>query len=532
MPAASRVLAYRRAAREAADAASLAAATRAAIGLPEEGEARPLGEPETPPEVEDPDVLLARNDFKVFCMRLGKPPPRHMNEWYRVFLTGESNQHLSFIAGPDTALLSPRGSAKSTFVAMLLAWLIGKHALERKLLRILYVSYNVQVARAKSAAVKSIINSDDYRRIFPMVRMSRQKKGDELWSIDFAFAGIDVRGEDAFTLACAGLRGAITSKRSNLVVVDDLIKSQADIANPDVRREMERNWNQVIVPTKFEGARCLVLGTRFHFDDMFATTFVEKNGWKVIVQAAIEYSNDGTPRSYWPAMHSLKYLLKLQTADHVAFAYQYLNKPVSTTELGISPSLFRTGEMPEVFDAIGVGLDLSAGMTERHDWTVLTLAGRLEDKCYVIDFRRLRTIGNLEKIDALCELLVEWNLLREGDGPNQFFPTQSEVLIWPEAVAYQKSFMGDFQRIAHEDRQLLNLRPTPVAGFRGDKMARLRGMMGLLQTGKVIFNRYRDFQVMVDEVVNFGHCTHDDCADSLNMVVQGLMRRPAAEVEY
>jgi phage terminase large subunit-like protein len=532
MPAASRILAYRRAAREAADAASLALATQEALGVP--GEARepiPGADPE-PPELVDPDILLARVDFKAFCMRLGKPPPRHMNEWHKAFVTGESNEHLSFIAGPDTALLSPRGSAKSTFVAMLLAWLVGKHALDRKLLRILYVSYNVNVARAKSAAVKSIVNSEDYRRIFPMVRMSRQKKGDELWSIDFTFAGIDVRGEDAFTLACAGLRGAITSKRANLIVVDDLIKSQADIANPDVRREMEKNWNQVIVPTRFQGGRSLVLGTRFHFDDMFATTFVEKNGWKVLTQAAIEYDNDGKPRSYWPAMHSLKYLLKLQTADHVAFAYQYLNKPVSTTELGISPSLFRTGEVPEVFDAIGVGMDLSAGLTERHDWTVFTLAGRLEDKCYIIDYRRLRTIGNLEKIDALCELLVEWNLLRAGEEVGQFFPTQSEVMIWPEAIAYQKSFMGDFQRIAHEQRHLLNLRPVPVTGFRGDKMARLRGMMGLLQTGKVVFNRYRSFQTMTDEVINFGHCTHDDCADSLNMVVQGLMSRSSVEVDY
>ena len=526
MPAASRVLAYRRAAREAATEAMAAAATCQVPLLPDALPGEDVDEERVPDE-----ILAARTDFAVFCARLGKPPARHMRDWYKVFLTGTSNDHLSFIAGPDTALLSPRGSAKSTFVAMLLAWLIGKHALEHKLLRILYVSYNVNVARAKSAAVKSIIHSDDYRLIFPNVRMSRQKKGDELWSIDFAFAGIDVRGEDAFTLACAGLRGAITSKRANLVLVDDLIKSQSDIANPDVRREMEHNWNAVISPTRFEGGRSLVLGTRFHFDDMFATTFVPKFGWKAITQAAIEYDDKGTPRSYWPEMHSLKYLLKRQSDDYVSFAYQYLNKPVSTTELGISPSLFRPAELPEVFDAIGVGMDLSAGLTERHDWTVLTLAGRLEDKCYIIDFRRLRTIGNLEKIDALCELLVEWNLLRENDD-GQLFATTSEVAIWPEAVAYQKSFMGDFQRICHEERALTNLRPLPLKGLKGDKMTRLRGMMGLLQTGKVLFNKYRDFQVMVDEVVNFGHCTHDDCADSLNIVVQALMRRSPAEVEY
>jgi hypothetical protein len=40
---------------------------------------------------------------------MGKPPPQHMREWYDVFLTGNSNAHLNYIAGPNTTLLSPRG---------------------------------------------------------------------------------------------------------------------------------------------------------------------------------------------------------------------------------------------------------------------------------------------------------------------------------------------------------------------------------------------------------------------------------------
>lgn len=509
----SAALAYRQIAKAKA-------ASAAAIPKPEVA-------PPPPPEY----VLRAREDFGYYCELMGKPPPRHMREWYRVFLTNKSDEYLSYIAGPNTALLSPRGSAKSTFVALLLSWLIGKHALDGKLLRILYVSYNVDVARNKSAAIKNLILCKEYQEIFPCVRLSKGRTSDELWSIDFAFAGVDVRGEDAFTLACAGLRGTITSKRANLVVVDDAIKSAEDIANPEVRRGMENNWNQVITPTMFQGARAIALGTRFHFDDIFATTFVPKNGWKVITQGALIYDDDGRPESYWPEMYSLKFLLEKQTRDHISFAYQYLNKPVSTTELGISPNLFVKAEVPEDYEEIGVGMDLSAGLTERHDWTVFVLAGRLEDKVYIIDYRRLRTMGNLEKLEAMAELLVEWNLLRE-DYSGQLFATPSEVVIWPEAVAYQKSFQGDFQRIAIEQWGLHNLRVSPVNGFRGDKMARLRGMMGLLQSRKILFNKYRDFSVVVDEVVNFGHAPHDDCADALNMVVQGLMRRTTAHVEY
>ena len=454
-----------------------------------------------------------------------------MKDWHHAFLTGQSNEHLLDIAGPNTCLLSPRGSAKSTVIGMLVAWLIGRHALAKKLLRTLYVSYNVDVARNKSAAIKNLISNKEYQEIFPTVRLSKARTSDELWSIDFDFAEIDVRGEDAFTVACAGLKGTITSKRSSLIIVDDAIKSAAAIANPDIRREMETNWNNVIVPTMFQGARAIALGTRFHFDDLFTTTFCEKKGWKVITQQALSYSDEGVPKSYWPSMWSAKYLLKLQNEDRAAFSYQYLNQPVRTTELGISPDLFVKGEVPDTYDMIGVGIDLSAGMSERNDWTVFTLAGRVGDKVYIIDYRRMRSMGNIEKVEALCELLHEWNLLAVND-EGQYFMTDSPVVIWPEVVAYQKSFEGDLKRVLFNEWQLYNLSISPVKGFRGDKLARLRGIIGLFQGKKIIFNKYRDFRCMIDEVVNFGHSPHDDCADSLNIVVQGLMRRGGAQISW
>ena len=478
-----------------------------------------------------PHVLKARKSFAFFCELMGKPAARHMKVWHREFLTGQSNEHLLDIAGPNTCLLSPRGSAKSTVIGLLVAWLIGRHAQAKKLLRTLYVSYNVDVARNKSAAIKNLISNKEYQEVFPTVRLSKHRTSDELWSIDFEHAEIDVRGEDAFTVACAGLKGTITSKRSSLIIVDDAIKSAAAIANPDIRREMESNWTNVIVPTMFQGARAIALGTRFHFDDLFTTTFCEKKGWKVITQGALSYDDNGTPKSYWPSFWSVKYLLKLQADDRIAFSYQYLNQPIKTTELGISPELFVKGEVPDDYDVIGVGIDLSAGMSERNDWTVFTLAGRKEDKVYVIDYKRMRSMGNLEKIEALCELLVEWNLLSTNDD-GQYFQTDSPVVIWPEVVAYQKSFEGDLKRILFNEWQLYNLSVSPVKGFRGDKLARLRGIIGLFQGKKIIFNKYRDFTCMVDEVCNFGHSPHDDCADSLNIVVQGLMKRGGAQIEW
>lgn len=514
MPTSPAALAYRRAAQEAA--ASL-----------RREKTRPV-EPEIPPH-----LLRAREDFGYFCELMGKPPPPHMREWYKAFLTGQHNEHLNYIAGPDTVLLAPRGSAKSTFLGMMLAWLIGKHALDKKLLRILYVSYTVDVARGKSAAIKNLVKDPIYREIFPCVRLNRVSQGktsDELWAIDFGFAGIDIRGEDAFTIACSGLKGSIASKRANLVVVDDGIKSAKAIEKLEIRQEMIKNWNQVIAPTMFEGSRAIALGTRFRADDIFATTFTEKNGWKLVIQAALVYTDTGGVRSYWESWHSLKWLLRVQSKDPISFAYQYLNQAVSTNELGISPALFVKTNLPEVYESIGIGVDLSAGLTERNDWTAFVLAGRLEDNYYVIDSHRLRAMGNIEKLEAIAELLVEWNLVGKTHD-DMYYPTPSVVTLWPESVAYQKSFEGDFKRVFHQDWGLRNVRVDPVTDVRGDKLAKMRGMMGLLEQGHIRLNRHRDFQVMIDEVVNHGHASHDDLSDALTLCIKGLLKKGPLQIE-
>ena len=88
-------------------------------------------------------------------------------------------------------------------------------------------------------------------------------------------------------------------------------------------------------------------------------------------------------------------------------------------------------------------------------------------------------MGNLEKMDILCEMLLDWNILLEND-EGQFFPTMSPCIIWPEAVAYQNSFEGDFKRIM-QNRACIT---TVFCCFKGDKPDRLRGV-GLANTRKL-----------------------------------------------
>ena len=486
-----------------------------------------------PPEELDRQIELARNSFWHFSCAMGKEPVEHMLLWHEELNTGVDSACLLGVAGPDTCILSPRGSAKSTVLILWIAWLIGRHTMARIMLRIVYVSFIIDISRAKSSSIKALIQSPEYQRIFPAVKLSPKKYSDELWGIDFDYAGIDVRGDDAYTICCSGLKGATVSRRSNLVVLDDLIKSVESIENPKVRAEMIRNYRTAIMPTKLSGARSIALGTRFHWDDIFASFMTASNNWRVLKQQAIiEDPETGEKRSYWPQFYPLEDLLERQAMGRNDFEYQYQNESVREGDFGVDKAWLQYGEVPESYDVIGVGIDLSSADKERNDWTVFLLAGRDGDQYWLIDYRRIKTLGNVEKINEMKDLLGDWEIVRR-DHDGSYLSTACPCNIWPESVAYQRSFAGDLLRsIRNPDEPLDNLAVKEVKGFRGDKLERLKGIIGLWQRGKVHLNQYRDWSVFESEFLNFGAAAHDDFVDAMVIALTQLAGRSALTMEY
>lgn len=423
-----------------------------------------------------------------------------------------------------------KNSAKSTVLNLFTAWIIGRHTTAKRPLQIIYVSYNIATAIPKSRIIRQLIDSPEFRKIFPKVQLKSGMQSDIGWSIDFDYAGIPRVGDEEFTLRAAGLRGSITSKRAHLVIVDDPIKSSADIKNPAIRDEMNNNWSSVIAPIIFEGGRSICLGTRFHPLDIHKTMFVPSKGWKQVTQEAITYNNVGEPVSYWPEQWSAEYLLQQKELDPVAFAYQYQQQPVMTSDLVVSPDLLVKGEVVTEFDSLAVGIDLSASKNETSDYTAFVLGGRLKDKYYIIDAHQCRSIGNLEKIDMLCDMLLEWGILVEHDGT--YMPTYSTVTLVVESVAYQASLAADLRRVLINERDLSNLHIHEVKGFRGDKIARFRGTLGLLENKKITFNKYRKFDALFDQLINVGATAHDDLLDAYTWLITYLQRRGEFSIEY
>ena len=437
------------------------------------------------------DALEAQDDLALFGERiLNLPPASHHLRWIDFLVTGEDSEVLSRVAGANLRYCAPRGSAKTTWTAVALAWIIGHNPH----IRIILVSYSADVALSISLMVKNIITSDFYQQVFPYIRPSRRWR-DTQWMIDRSLAGVTSIIKDP-TLYAVGASGAIASRRSDLIYIDDPIRSSADIVNPVIRNGMVNWFNEVLEPTLVPGGRVLCSATRYRLDDIHGTTFNEENGWETLTQSAILVGDDGEEYSFWQEYMSLEFLQSRRAKSPLSFASQYQQEPIASEAQVIKPDWIFRGDVPDRFDEVAVGIDLAASKKEQADYTAVVAVGRLADMYYVLVAQRGRW-----SLDETIRFLLGFPSF---DTPKFSFQVES--------VSFQASFLPEFKRRAKESGK--SVRAEPVV-MRGDKEQRLYGVSGLFECGEVVFNRARSFDVLVDELVNFGYTEHDDLVDAL-----------------
>jgi len=431
-------------------------------------------------------AVAARDDLGIFGEYVaGKIPADHHKEW------------LPLLCGDDekVSILSPRGSAKSTWLALDAAWEIGR----APDIQIIYVGYSESVALKQSRLVKRLLESKRYQEVFPHIRPG-SRWSDTDWEIDKSRAGVTSLDSD-YTFYGVGALGSITSRRSDLILFDDLIKSSAAIANPEIREKLIINIDEVIMPTLIPGGRVRNIGTRFRRDDLHATKFTVDQGWKLIEQSAIVEG-----RSYWPDRFSLEFLENLQQQNPITFAYQFQNViPPNDDEAIIKAEWIKYGVVPTAFDELLMGVDLAASEKEKGDYTAMVLIGRVGNLYYVVEALRYRMAGNLEKIRRICELRKQYG--------------QFKMVV--ERVAYQASFAGDWRD--EMKRRRLSWHCGEYIP-KGDKDQRLEGISGIFANGLVILNRDRPMTSLVSELLRTD-LEHDDLADACVIGLASLLKK-------
>lgn len=107
--------------------------------------------------------------------------------------------------------------------------------------------------------VQKIIGGAPYQQLFPGVRVDPKKKSIESWSIEGSVGLVTV----------AGIKGAITGKSGNLIVVDDYCKNREQAES---KTERDRIWNEfansIMTRQSAPAAIVVVCATPWHVDDL------------------------------------------------------------------------------------------------------------------------------------------------------------------------------------------------------------------------------------------------------------------------
>lgn len=239
-------------------------------------------------------------------------------------------------------------------------------------LRIAIGSYNDTFARKFNRAVQRIIDSSDYRALFPNTALSGKVMRHAV-NYTRTNSEFEIVGHMGF-LKAVGRNGALTGERIDIAILDDLYKNAAE-GNSPLIRENAWEWYVSTVRTRFHNnSRELMVFTRWHEDDLIGRllnvepyieiTSLEDidpsfEGWHYLNFEAIK-AGAPTPidprargEALWPQMHDLASLEAVRKADRLTFECMYQGHP--DTKEGLLYGEFSTYDaLPPMSDIVAL----------------------------------------------------------------------------------------------------------------------------------------------------------------------------------
>ena len=412
--------------------------------------------------------------------------------------------------------LAPRGCGKSRIVTVgYAAW----RALINPDIRILIVSDTDEHSTRFLGTIKTALKNH------PVIKQHfGSVEGDKWTDHQIVLAGRKKILTEATITALGAYSGAVTSGHYDVIICDDLVNFENSRTEGGRARMLE--WfKQTLLPTLIPGGELHVIGTRYHYLDLYQV-MIDELRYDTQIQRAIVQTEDGE-RSIWEAYMPLvdrvdpvtgKKTEGLKTIQEnlgpVVFNLQYQND----TELMKKGSIFaydwfRWYEMETREDgslwilrpdlapvavnmlAVYAGVDPSIGESDQSDFFAVCIIGvdKNTKEIFVLDvFKgRLTYDGRARIVDAKYH---QWHPL----------------IIGIEDVAFQKEFV---QRI----RQTYPYMRVKEVKTTKDKVSRAYGRSGLVQNGKVFVKKgMADF---VEELCIMPDGAHDDQFDAFDFAI-------------
>lgn len=220
------------------------------------------------------------------------------------------------------------------------AWYLGRNPQKE----IIIASYSAELAHTFGAKTRDKVDSEQFRAIFPEVKLKEDDKAKGAW-----------RTNKAGGYMAAGVGGPITGRGGNILLIDDPVKNREE-AESEVMREKIWDWFTSTAFTRLEPQGvAIVIMTRWHMGDL-AGKIIEhpelKKRIKIIRLPAIAEINGKRRKAgeaLWPGRYSEKALAEIKNAvgpyDWTAL---YQGNPILTENQEFKPAWYRYRDEAEV----------------------------------------------------------------------------------------------------------------------------------------------------------------------------------------
>ncbi len=185
----------------------------------------------------------------------------------------EIDKVLSDDSYKKSVIAIPRGFGKSQHCSVAFPlWLIAKN----HNIRILIVSASAQIAKSFLKEIISTIEKNERYKVFAQTidpnkkgvipRTYDKRKIIEDWNSNSITIERENWQKDP-TISTIGIFGSILSKRTDVVILDDIVNQQ-NSETEDQRKKIKEWIYTTIMPTLVPGGRLVCVGTTWHIDDI------------------------------------------------------------------------------------------------------------------------------------------------------------------------------------------------------------------------------------------------------------------------
>ena len=458
-------------------------------------------------------TLEARRYFGLFVLEVDKT---FRAGWVHALVCNALDQFLADVIAkksPRLMITMPPRHGKSQLVSRLFpAFALGRFPD----LSFIGTSYSASLADSFSKDIQRVIDSDEYRAIFPETQLGTGKVGDALRQASV----FEIQGHKG-RYRSAGVGGGITGHGGEILIVDDPFKDHEDADSETIRNRVWNWYTSTLYTRRSPGAGIIIINTRWHCDDLSGRLLeAEKRGqgdhWDILNFPAIA-EQDEPHRKKGEALHPARYpladLLQIKRAigsrDWEALYQQHPVPDGGAMYRAEWVKRWSAATLPQTFDKVIQSWDMAFKGTDSSDFVVGQVWGKAGANFYLLD----QTRGRWDFVQTL-----EMVKLLTKRHPKAWTKLVEEKANGAAVMSQLRSTVGGFVPIVPKE----------------SKEARAFSVTPLWESGNVFLPPHevewvdRDF---LPELLTFPAGAHDDQVDAHDQALNYLQKPMGFNIE-